>query len=89
MKIELSVEVQGLLESYNIFVDGEKVQKVRGPKTVIIEVEPGKHDLQLKSGNGKSSLIKIDGKKGDAIELRFITHYFKAFKEGYFELVED
>lgn len=48
------------------------------------------HTFQLKSANGKSSVIKINKpeKENEVLRLDFITHYFSAFKEGYFELVE-
>ena len=89
MNIVVSAKLQGIFESYNIFVDDEKVAKVRGNKTTTLKVDEGSHTLQLKGGSGRSSIIKIDGEKGDTIELNFITHYSKAFKEGYFELLED
>ena len=90
MELVISARVQGIFESYNIFVDDEKVAKVRGNnKKTTIRVEEGSHTLQIKGLNGKSSIVKIEGKNGDRIELNFITHFFKAGSEGYFELVED
>lgn len=88
MKLIISAQLQGIFEAYNIFIDGEKVIKVRGNKTTVLEVSNEEHTLQLKSGSGKSSIIKIKpSDDSEEIELNFITHYFKAFKEGYFELV--
>lgn len=87
MKIIISAKLQGLFESYKILVDDEVVQKVRGDKVTTLEVSDEEHTLQLKGGSGKSSIVKIlpeDGK--DTLNLHFITHYSRAFKEGYFEL---
>ena len=89
MELVISARVQGILESYNIFVDDEKVAKVRGTKTTTLSLDAGKHTVRLKGGSGKSSIVKIEGSDGDIIRLDFITHYSRAFKEGYFEVVED
>ena len=91
MEIIVKAKLQGILEAYNIFIDDEKVAKIRGDKVTTLKVSDEEHTLQLKSANGKSSLIKIDKpqKENDILYLNFITHYSRAFKEGYFELVEE
>lgn len=90
MKIIVRAKLQGFLEAYNILIDGEKVAKIRGDKETTLEVSNEEHTFQLKSANGKSSVIKIQKpeKDEDVLRLNFITHYTYAFKEGYFELVE-
>lgn len=90
MEIVVRAKLQGVLEAYNIFIDGEKVLKVRGNKETTLKVTDEDHTFQLKSANGKSSVIKINKpeKENEVLRLDFITHYFSAFKEGYFELVE-
>ncbi|MBQ9072417.1 MAG: hypothetical protein IJY25_04600 [Bacilli bacterium] len=91
MELRISAKLQGIFETYNIFVDDEKIIKVRGNKTTVLSVSDEEHTVQLKGGSGKSSVIKISKptKKDECIDLSFITHYSRAFKEGYFELIED
>ncbi len=87
MKVIISAKLQGVFESYKILIDEETVAKVRGNKETTLEVSNEEHTLQLKGGSGKSSIIKIKPEDGqDTIKLHFITHYARAFKEGYFEL---
>ena len=50
MELVINVRVQGIFESYNIFVDDEKVAKVRGTKTTTLSLDAGKHTVQLKRG---------------------------------------
>ncbi len=88
MKLIISAKVQGIFEAYKIFIDDEEIIKVRGDKKTTLEVSDEEHSLQLKSGSGKSSIVKIKPEDGkDSLELYFITHFERAFKEGYFELV--
>lgn len=91
MEVIVSAKLQGIFESYNIIVDNEKVAKVRGDKSTTLKLSDEEHTLQLVGGSGKSSIIKISKptKQNECIKLSFITHYFRAFKEGYFELLED
>ncbi len=91
MEIIVKVQLQGIFEAYNIFVDDEKVAKVRGEKETTLRVSDEEHTLQLKSGSGKSSPVKISkpSKENETMTLYFITHFSRAFKEGYFELVEE
>ena len=90
MEIIIRAKLQGLFESYNIFVDDKKIAKVRGNKETVLKVSDDAHTIQLKSGSGKSNLIKISKplEENESIELSFITHFSRAFKEGYFDLVE-
>ena len=88
MRLIISAKLQGVFESYKILIDDEVVAKVRGNKETTLEVSNEEHTLQLKGGSGKSSIIKIAPEAGrDETRLSFITHYSRAFKEGYFELV--
>ena len=91
MKLIICAKLQGVFEAYNIFVDGEKVTKVRGDKITTLKVSDEEHQVQLKSGSGKSSLIKISKpeKDDEEINLTFTTNYARSFKEGYFELMEE
>lgn len=88
MKLIITAKLCGGAEAYKIYIDGEAVVKVRGDKTTTLEVTNEKHTIQLKSGNGKSSIINISPENGEKeLKLNFVTHYFRVFREGYFELV--
>lgn len=91
MEVIISAKLQGVFEAYNIMVDGEKVAKVRGNKATTLKLSDEEHTLQLTGGSGKSSIIKLKPttKNNEVLRLNFITHYSLAFKEGYFELLED
>lgn len=91
MEIIVSVKLQGPAEAYNIFVDGEKIIKVRGDKDTTLKVTDDEHLLQLKSGSGKSSVVKINKpeRENETIKLVFSTSYLRAFREGYFKLEEE
>ena len=91
MELKISAKLQGIFETYNILIDDEIAAKVRGNKATTLLLSDKEHFLQLKGGSGKSSIVKISkpSKKNECLSLSFITHYSKAFKEGYFELVED
>lgn len=91
MEIIVGAKLQGIMEAYNIFVDGEKVAKVRGNKMTTLKVTDEEHQVQLKGANGKSSIIKISKPElaNEKVTLKFNTNYGKAFKEGYFELMEE
>lgn len=91
MELQISAKLQGILEAYNILIDGEKVAKVRGNKVTTLRVSDEAHTLQLKSGSGKSSIINIGKpeKENEIVKLHFNTNYARAFKEGYFQLEEN
>ena len=91
MKLIISAKLQGIFETYNVFVDGEKVLKVRGDKETTLQMSDEEHQVQLKSGSGKSSIIKINKPKqpNETITLKFKTVPTRPFQEGYFELIED
>lgn len=86
MILKIKADVQ-LLEAYNIFIDDEKVIKVRGNKTTTLKVSDNEHSFQLQSMNGKSELIKIPKpkEKDTVVVLSFTTNWFKTMKEGYFQ----
>lgn len=89
MEIYISVDVQPL-EAYNIFIDGENAIKVRGNKTTRIKLSLEEHTLQIKSLSGRSNIIKINkSNENEIMNLKFITNWAYAFKEGYYELEED
>ena len=90
MKIIISAKLQGAFETYKILVDGKVITKVRGDKETTLEVSDEEHNIQLKSASGKSSIIQISPKEEkNIITLKFITKFTRAFKEGYFELMEN
>lgn len=91
MELQISAKLQGMFEAYNIFIDGEKITKVRGNKITTLKVSDEPHTLQLKSGSGKSSIINIGKpeKENEIVKLNFITSYSRAFKEGYFKLEDN
>lgn len=87
MEIIISVQVKPA-EAYNIIIDNEQAAKIRGNKITTVKLSNDNHTLQIKSMNGKSSLIKINQleKQDKPMSFNFITNWSKAFKEGYYEL---
>ena len=57
MILKIKADVQPL-EAYNIFIDEEKITKVRGNKITTLKVSDDDHEVQLKSMNGKSEIKK-------------------------------
>ncbi len=88
MEIKVKANVN-IMEAYNIFVDDEKVLKVRGNKVTTLKVSDDEHTLQLNGSSGKSSVVKISKphSSNDIVSLEFNTDWACAFKEGYFKLV--
>jgi len=91
MELQISAKLQGVKEAYNIFIDDEKIIKVRGDKVTTLNVSDEPHTLQLKSGSGKSSIINIGkpDKENEIVKLNFSTSYARAFREGYFKLEDN
>ena len=88
MILKIKADVQPL-EAYNIFIDEEKITKVRGNKITTLKVSDDDHEVQLKSMNGKSEIIKISKvkNKDDTVTLSFTTDWSKTLKEGYFQQI--
>ena len=84
--IKIIIKNAGLGEKVKILIDNSIVDTATLRKPAMIELESGKHILQLKNSNGTSTPIEISA-EDNITELVFSGNFFKCFKEGYWELV--
>ncbi len=84
--IKITLKNAQLLEKAKILIDNKVVDKVGISKPTILDVEKGKHILQLKGLSGKSIPIEIDV-SDTTLELNYDIDLGKTAREGYFKLM--
>ena len=84
--IKITLKGAGLGEKPKILVDNNVVDKVSIHKPTTLNLERGKHTLQLKNVNGKSIPIEIEV-SDETKEYIYNVDLSKTFAEGYFKLV--
>jgi hypothetical protein len=56
--------------TYDVVVDGERVESVEMNDTIEIPVEPGRHTLQVRNGRKSSSTETFDAAEGEIVAFR-------------------
>lgn len=84
--IKITLKNAQLLEKAKILIDNKVVDKVGISKPTILDVEKGKHILQLKGLSGKSIPIEIDV-SDTTLEFNYDIDLGKTAREGYFKLM--
>ncbi len=84
--IKITLKNAQLLEKAKILIDNKVVDKVGIYKPTILDVEKGKHTLQLKGLSGKSIPIEIDV-SDTTLEFNYDVDLGRTAREGYFKLL--
>lgn len=56
--------------TFNVFVDGNQVASIEMNDTIEMQVEPGRHTLQIRNGRNSSRTQTVDAAEGQVVAFR-------------------
>ena len=64
----IGVEVRR--DTFDVFIDGNRVASIEMNDTINMQVEPGRHTLQIRNGRNSSRTQTVDAAEGEVIAFR-------------------